>query len=84
MKIQKTALISNLVSSNDQINYAQVAEILQDPIFKPSLRKRIDEVREYNEDAQEFLRDVVAGAHRGHGCSGLAWYRPPAGRGHDR
>jgi Cdc6-like AAA superfamily ATPase len=64
MKIQKTALISNLVSSNDQINYAQVAEILQDPIFKPSLRKRIDEVREYNEDAQEFLRDVVAGAHR--------------------
>ena len=64
MKIQKTALISNFVSSKDQINYAQVAEILQDPIFKPSLRKRIDEVREYNEDAQEFLRDVVAGAHR--------------------
>ena len=41
-----------------------VSTILQDPIFKPSLRKRIDEVREYNEDAQEFLRDVVAGAHR--------------------
>lgn len=41
-----------------------VSSILQDPIFKPSLRKRIDEVRIYNEDAQEFLRDVVAGAHR--------------------
>ncbi len=41
-----------------------VSSILQDPIFKPSLRKRIDEVRQYNEDAQEFLRDVVAGAHR--------------------
>jgi len=64
MKIQNTALISNLSSNKDPINYAQVAEILQDPIFKPSLHKRIDEVREYNEDAQEFLRDVVAGAHR--------------------
>ncbi len=41
-----------------------VSDILQDPIFKPSLRKRIEEVREYNEDAQEFLRDVVGGAHR--------------------
>lgn len=41
-----------------------VSSILQDPIFKPSLRKRIDEVRVYNEDAQEFLRDVVAGSHR--------------------
>ena len=64
MKIQKTVSTSNRVSSKEQINYAQVAEILQDPIFKPSLRKRIDEVRVYNEDAQEFLRDVVAGAHR--------------------
>lgn len=64
MKIQKTVSTSNRVSSKEQINYAQVAEILQDPIFKPSLRKRIDEVRVYNEDAQEFLSDVVAGAHR--------------------
>ena len=64
MKIQNTLLVSDLAANKDPINYAQVAEILQDPIFKPSLRKRIDEVREYNEDAQEFLRDVVAGAHR--------------------
>ena len=38
--------------------------ILKDPIFKPSLKSRISDVRQYNEDAQEFLRDVVAGAHR--------------------
>jgi Cdc6-like AAA superfamily ATPase len=57
--------------SNQPVNSAvkmicnpDVSSILQDPIFKPSLRKRIDEVRQYNEDAQEFLSDVVAGVHR--------------------
>jgi len=57
-------MLETITKINESINYAAVADILQDPIFKPSLRKRIDEVREYNEDAQEFLRDVVAGAHR--------------------
>lgn len=57
-------MLETIARNNESINYAAVADILQDPIFKPSLRKRIDEVREYNEDAQEFLRDVVAGAHR--------------------
>ena len=51
-------------SAVKMITNPAVSSILKDPIFKPSLRKRIDEVREYNEDAQEFLRDVVAGAHR--------------------
>lgn len=55
-----------------------VSTILQDPIFKPSLRKRIDEVRQYNEDAQEFLRDVVAGAHR----SAIIYGPPGMGKTH--
>ena len=41
-----------------------LAGILNDPIFKPGLKARINDVRQYNDDAQEFLRDVVAGAHR--------------------
>jgi hypothetical protein len=41
-----------------------LAGILSDPIFKPGLKARISDVRQYNDDAQEFLRDVVAGAHR--------------------
>jgi hypothetical protein len=41
-----------------------LSSILSDPIFKPSLKARISDIRQYNEDAQEFLRDVVAGAHR--------------------
>ena len=56
-----TKMTRNVVK---MIKNPDVSSILQDPIFKPSLRKRINEVRVYNEDAQEFLRDVVAGAHR--------------------
>jgi len=41
-----------------------LSSILKDPIFKPGLKARINDVRQYNEDAQDFLRDVVAGAHR--------------------
>jgi len=40
------------------------SKLLEDPIFKPGLKARINDVRQYNDDAQEFLRDVVAGAHR--------------------
>lgn len=41
-----------------------LTSILKDPIFKPGLKARINDVRQYNEDAQDFLRDVVAGAHK--------------------
>lgn len=52
--------------------------ILRDPIFKPSLKQCIESVRQYNEDIQEFLDDVVAGAHR----SAIVYGPPGMGKTH--
>lgn len=56
----------------------KLGRILEDPIFKPSLRRCIDSVRQYNEDAQEFLGSVVSGAHR----SAIIYGPPGMGKTH--
>ncbi len=70
---------NNPFGSNEKmITNPVVTSIMQDPIFKPSLRERINAVRDYNEDAREFLKDVVSGAHR----SAIIYGPPGMGKTH--
>lgn len=41
-----------------------VADILADPIFKPSLKERLEVVANHRLDARDFIRDVIEGIYK--------------------
>lgn len=53
-----------------------VEGILKDPIFKPSLVKRLEEVKHMRQDASAFIRDVMDGTYG----SAIVYGRPGTGK----
>lgn len=53
-----------------------VSGILRDPIFQPSLKKRLDDVSDLRQDAEDFIQDVIDNVYG----SALIYGKPGTGK----